>query len=111
LSVKFFIVLQYGCAVIDLEKLDPLNVDDLCLSQYLAYILQVCFKLDIFHPLLVVAAFEINSSIILFLSFQFVSQRHRPLRGRSARLLLDYIRAIPCKVCFNVSFQCCLENF
>ncbi|CAO2045371.1 unnamed protein product [Urochloa humidicola] len=66
-------MLEYGYAVIDLEKLDPLNVDDLCLSQYLAYILQ------------------------------FVSQRHRPLRGRSARLLLDYIRTIPCKAALTVA--------
>ncbi|OEL22890.1 hypothetical protein BAE44_0016090 [Dichanthelium oligosanthes] len=72
-SLKLFTVLQYGYAVIDLEKLDPLNVDDLCLSQYLAYILQ------------------------------FVSQRHRPLRGRSARLLLDYIRTIPCKAALTVA--------
>ncbi|KAG8058676.1 hypothetical protein GUJ93_ZPchr0002g23952 [Zizania palustris] len=61
-------VMEHGYAVIDLEKLDPHNVDDLCLSQYLAYVLQ------------------------------FVSQRHRPLRGRSARLLMDYIRTIPCKL-------------
>ncbi|CAL5022729.1 unnamed protein product [Urochloa decumbens] len=66
-------ILEYGYAVIDLEKLDPLNVNDLCLSQYLAYILQ------------------------------FVSQRHRPLRGRSARLLLDYIRTIPCKAALTVA--------
>ncbi|KAM0859712.1 hypothetical protein ACQ4PT_047022 [Festuca glaucescens] len=31
---------EYGYAVIDLEKLDPQNVDDLCLSQYLACVLQ-----------------------------------------------------------------------
>ncbi|RCV04533.1 hypothetical protein SETIT_1G008700v2 [Setaria italica] len=66
-------ILEYGYGVIDLEKLDPSNVDDLCLSQYLAYILQ------------------------------FVSQRHRPLRGRSARLLLDYIRTIPCKAALTVA--------
>ncbi|KAF8671751.1 hypothetical protein HU200_049872 [Digitaria exilis] len=64
---------EYGYAVIDLEKLDPLNVQDLCLSKYLAYILQ------------------------------FVSQRQRPLRGRSARLLLDYIRTIPCKAALTVA--------
>ncbi|KAJ1278911.1 hypothetical protein BS78_04G115300 [Paspalum vaginatum] len=69
-SVSIF---EYRYAVIDLEKLDPVNIDDLCLSQYLAYILQ------------------------------FVSQRHKPLRGRSARLLLDYIRTIPCKVALTVA--------
>ncbi|PVH48538.1 hypothetical protein PAHAL_4G352200 [Panicum hallii] len=34
---------------------------------------------------------------------EFVSQRHRPLRGRSARLLLDYIRTIPCKAALTVA--------
>ncbi|XP_062218803.1 uncharacterized protein LOC133918768 isoform X2 [Phragmites australis] len=66
-------ILEYGYAVIDIEKLDPLNVDDLCLAQYLTYILQ------------------------------FVSQRHRPVRGRSARLLMDYIRTIPCKAALTVA--------
>ncbi|KAJ1278903.1 hypothetical protein BS78_04G114700 [Paspalum vaginatum] len=66
-------ILEYGYAVIDLENLDPLNVDDLILSQYLAYTLQ------------------------------FVSQRQRPLRGRSVRLLLDYIRTIPCKAALTVA--------
>ncbi|TVU33398.1 hypothetical protein EJB05_25213 [Eragrostis curvula] len=66
-------ILEYGYAVIDLEKLDPVKVDDLCLSQYLAYILQ------------------------------FVSQRHRPVRGRSAQLLMDYIRSIPCKAALTVA--------
>jgi hypothetical protein len=42
LLLNMFSVLQYGYAIIDLENLDPLNVDDLSLSQYLAYILQVC---------------------------------------------------------------------
>jgi hypothetical protein len=89
-----FSVLQYGYAIIDLENLDPLNVDDLSLSQYLAYILQVCIKLDT----LFVGCSRFNSSFFFSL-LQFVSQRHRPLRGRSARLLLDYIRSSPCKVC------------
>ncbi|XP_015688887.2 uncharacterized protein LOC102705885 [Oryza brachyantha] len=66
-------LMEHGYAVIDLEKLDPHNVDDLCLSQYLAYVLQ------------------------------FVSQRHRPLRGRSARLLMDYIRTVPCKAALTVA--------
>jgi len=73
IAKKSVSILEYGYAVIDLEILDPLNMDDLCLSHYLAYILQ------------------------------FVSQRHRPLRGRSARLLLDYIRTIPCKAALTVA--------
>ncbi|KAM0859711.1 hypothetical protein ACQ4PT_047022 [Festuca glaucescens] len=64
---------EYGYAVIDLEKLDPQNVDDLCLSQYLACVLQ------------------------------FVSQRHRPIRGRAARLFMDYIRNTPCKGALTVA--------
>jgi hypothetical protein len=39
LLLNTFSVLQYGYAIINLENLDPLNVDDLSLSQYLAYIL------------------------------------------------------------------------
>uniref|UniRef100_A0A0D9VEJ4 tRNA(Ile)-lysidine synthetase n=1 Tax=Leersia perrieri TaxID=77586 RepID=A0A0D9VEJ4_9ORYZ len=70
---KSLTVMEHGYAVIDLEKLDPHNVDDLCLSQYLTYILQ------------------------------FVSQRHRPLRGRCARLLMDYIRTTPCKAALTVA--------
>lgn len=66
-------VMEYGYIVIDLEKLDPRNVDDLCLSQFLAYVLQ------------------------------FISQRHRPIRGRSVRLLMDYIRSIPCKAALTVA--------
>ncbi|OQU84767.1 hypothetical protein SORBI_3004G119400 [Sorghum bicolor] len=38
---------------------------------------------------------------------EFVSQRHRPLRGRSVRLLLDYIRSSPCKAALSVA-GCCL---
>uniref|UniRef100_A0A0E0CIS7 tRNA(Ile)-lysidine synthetase n=1 Tax=Oryza meridionalis TaxID=40149 RepID=A0A0E0CIS7_9ORYZ len=70
---KSLTIMEHGYAVIDLEKLDPHNVDDLFLSRYLAYVLQ------------------------------FVSQRHRPLRGRSAQLLIDYIRTIPCKAALSVA--------
>ncbi|XP_044419362.1 uncharacterized protein [Triticum aestivum] len=66
-------ITEYGYAVIDLEKLDAQNVDDLSLSQYLACVLQ------------------------------FVSQRHRPIRGRSARLFMDYIRNTPCKGALTVA--------
>ncbi|PKA63478.1 tRNA(Ile)-lysidine synthase, chloroplastic [Apostasia shenzhenica] len=56
-----------GYCIVDVEKLDPSNVDDLYLSKFLVMILQ------------------------------FVSQRQRPIRGRAVRLLLEYIRSIPCK--------------
>ncbi|RWW85545.1 hypothetical protein BHE74_00005763 [Ensete ventricosum] len=36
-------IMEHGYAVIDLEKLEPSSVDDLCLSRYLAWILQVTF--------------------------------------------------------------------
>lgn len=61
-------IMAHGYAVIDLMKLDPLNVEDLCLSKFLAIIVQ------------------------------FISQRHRPIRGRTSRLLLNYTRNIPCKI-------------
>lgn len=70
---KSVTITEYGYIVIDLEKLDPQNVDDLCLSRYLACVLQ------------------------------FVSQRHRPIRGRSAQLFMDYIRNTPCKGALTVA--------
>ncbi|WOL09314.1 hypothetical protein Cni_G18067 [Canna indica] len=60
-------ITEHGYAVMDLEKLKPSSVDDLCLSRYLAWILQ------------------------------FISQRHRPVRGSISQLLLRYIRNSPCK--------------
>ncbi|URE14747.1 PP-loop family [Musa troglodytarum] len=60
-------IMEHGYAVVDLEKLEPSSVDDLCLSRYLAWILQ------------------------------YISQRHRPIRGSISRLLLGYIHSFPCK--------------
>ncbi|KAF9614377.1 hypothetical protein IFM89_018276 [Coptis chinensis] len=60
-------ITAHGYAIIDLEKLDPLNIEDVCLSKFSALVLQ------------------------------FISQRHRPVRGRTSRLILDYIRKYPCK--------------
>ncbi|XP_078431790.1 adenine nucleotide alpha hydrolases-like superfamily protein isoform X2 [Wolffia australiana] len=65
---------DHGYAVIDLSKLDPSNVEDLCLSKLLAVILQ------------------------------FISQRHKPVRGAASKLLLDYIRTIPCKTSLTVAY-------
>ncbi|XP_042408231.1 uncharacterized protein LOC121997719 isoform X1 [Zingiber officinale] len=61
-------IMELGYAVIDLVKLMPSCIDDLCLSRYAAWILQ------------------------------FISQRHRPIRGHTSQMLLDYIRNFPCKV-------------
>lgn len=41
---------------------------------------------------------SIHSFYLHFVAFQFVSQRHRPVRGSTSKLLLDYIRTFPCKV-------------
>ncbi|XP_034699750.1 uncharacterized protein LOC117925045 isoform X2 [Vitis riparia] len=56
-----------GYAVIDLEILHPSKIEDICLSKFIALVLQ------------------------------FISQRHRPVRGSTSKLLLDYIRTFPCK--------------
>ncbi|WZZ03571.1 hypothetical protein YC2023_089492 [Brassica napus] len=57
-------VTDKGYAVLDLERLNPTEVKDICLSKYLT---------------------------------AFISQRQRPIRGNTLKLLLNYIRAIPCR--------------
>ncbi|KAF3333185.1 tRNA(Ile)-lysidine synthase [Carex littledalei] len=64
---------EFGYATIDLEKLNPTEIDDLCLSQYMTAVIQ------------------------------FISQKHRPVRGRSSRLLMDYTRGMPCKSSLTVA--------
>ncbi|KAF3333137.1 tRNA(Ile)-lysidine synthase [Carex littledalei] len=64
---------EFGYATIDLEKLNPTEIDDLCLSQYMTTVVQ------------------------------FIAQRHRPVRGRSSRLLMDYTRGMPCKSSLTVA--------
>ncbi|XP_020536378.1 uncharacterized protein LOC105637727 isoform X3 [Jatropha curcas] len=56
-----------GYGIIDLEILNPSKIVDLCLAKFIALVLQ------------------------------FISQRHRPVRGSTSKLLLDYIRTFPCK--------------
>ncbi|XP_010249720.1 PREDICTED: uncharacterized protein LOC104592192 isoform X2 [Nelumbo nucifera] len=60
-------ITTHGYAIIDLEKLNPSNIEDICLSKFASLVLQ------------------------------FISQRHRPVRSRTSQLLLDYIRKFPCK--------------
>ncbi|KAG0493919.1 hypothetical protein HPP92_004913 [Vanilla planifolia] len=60
-------VMDEGYTIINLEKLDPLNINDLYLSKFLDVVLQ------------------------------FTSQRLRPIRGSAMRLLLGYVRSLPCK--------------
>ncbi|KAK9697717.1 hypothetical protein RND81_08G055900 [Saponaria officinalis] len=60
-------IMPHGYAVIDLESLNPSNQEEICLSRFLALVVQ------------------------------FISQRHRPVRGSASKLLLEYIRSSPCK--------------
>ncbi|XP_039071667.1 uncharacterized protein LOC120218835 isoform X2 [Hibiscus syriacus] len=60
-------VMDHGYAVIDLKAFDPSKFDDICLSKFITLVLQ------------------------------FISQRQRPIRGSTSKLLLQYIRTIPCK--------------
>ncbi|XVE54263.1 hypothetical protein DITRI_Ditri03aG0066700 [Diplodiscus trichospermus] len=60
-------IMDQGYAVINLNALDPSKIEDICLSKFIALVLQ------------------------------FISQRQRPIRGNTSKLLLQYIRTIPCK--------------
>ncbi|KAH7572574.1 hypothetical protein ACOSP7_015376 [Xanthoceras sorbifolium] len=60
-------IMDHGYAVIDLEILNLSKVEDICLSKFLALVLQ------------------------------FISQRQRPIRGSTSKLLLDYVCTFPCK--------------
>ncbi|XP_050269451.1 uncharacterized protein LOC126713665 isoform X5 [Quercus robur] len=68
------VVKDQGYAIIDLEILSPSKVEDICLSKFLSLVLQ------------------------------FISQRYRPVRGSTSKLLLDYIRTFPCK---SIGFKHC----
>ncbi|KAJ7969606.1 tRNA(Ile)-lysidine synthase [Quillaja saponaria] len=61
------VIRDHGYAVIDLEILNLSKVEDICLSKFVSLVLQ------------------------------FISQRHRPIRGSTSRLLLDYMHTFPCK--------------
>ncbi|KAL9224042.1 hypothetical protein vseg_000116 [Gypsophila vaccaria] len=60
-------IMPHGYAVVDLETLNPSNKEEICLTKFLALVMQ------------------------------FISQRHRPVRGSASKLLLEYIRSSPCK--------------
>ncbi|XP_050367181.1 uncharacterized protein LOC126785500 isoform X2 [Argentina anserina] len=64
---KAVTVSYLGYAVIDLEILNQSKVEDICLSKFISLILQ------------------------------FISQRHRPLRGNTSKLLVGYMRSFPSK--------------
>ncbi|KAL6221159.1 hypothetical protein ACLB2K_008911 [Fragaria x ananassa] len=67
LMSKAVTVSHLGYAVIDLEILNQSKVEDICLSKFISLVLQ------------------------------FISQRHRPLRGNTSKLLIGYMRSFPCK--------------
>ncbi|XVF34842.1 hypothetical protein REPUB_Repub18cG0093100 [Reevesia pubescens] len=60
-------IMDQGYAIINLKALDPSKIEVICLSKFIALVLQ------------------------------FISQRQRPIRGSTSRLLLQYIRTIPCR--------------
>ncbi|KAL2479766.1 Adenine nucleotide alpha hydrolase-like superfamily protein [Abeliophyllum distichum] len=66
-------IVPHGYAVIDLGILNPTEVKDICLVKFIALVLQ------------------------------FISQKHRPVRGSTSKLLLDYIRTSPCKTCLTAA--------
>ncbi|CAI0628854.1 unnamed protein product [Linum tenue] len=66
-------IMDQGYAVIDLMVLSPSKVPDMCLSKFIALVLQ------------------------------FVSQKHRTVRGATSKRLLDYVRTFPCKTSFTVA--------
>lgn len=60
-------ITELGYAIINLEIINQLKIQDICLSKFVSLVLQ------------------------------FISQRHRPVRGNTAKLVLDYIQTVPCK--------------
>lgn len=67
------IILPQGYAEIDLVTVNQAGVQDICISKFVNLILQ------------------------------FISQRNRPVRGSASKLMLDYVRSLPCKTCLTVA--------
>ncbi|XP_051131395.1 uncharacterized protein LOC127251649 isoform X6 [Andrographis paniculata] len=61
-------IVPHGYAVIDLGILNSMEIKDIYLAKFSALVLQ------------------------------FISQRHRPVRGNASKLLLSYFRTFPCKL-------------
>ncbi|KAI3443806.1 hypothetical protein Pfo_000471 [Paulownia fortunei] len=70
-------IMPHGYAVIDLGTLHSMEVKNIYLAKFVALVLQ------------------------------FISQRHRPVRGNALKLLLSYLRTFPCKTSLTVA-SCCL---
>ncbi|XP_047326180.1 uncharacterized protein LOC124929838 [Impatiens glandulifera] len=66
-------IMPHGYAVIDLVRLNPSLVEDICLSKYISCLLQ------------------------------FISQKRGPIRGSALRSLLGYFRTFPCKTSFTAA--------
>ncbi|XP_027068117.1 uncharacterized protein [Coffea arabica] len=66
-------IMPEGYAVINLKILNASSIKDIYLSKFLALVLQ------------------------------FISQRHRPVRGSASKLLLDYIRTFPSRTCLTAA--------
>ncbi|KAJ8749840.1 hypothetical protein K2173_013243 [Erythroxylum novogranatense] len=66
-------IMDQGYAVVDLEILDPSKLAEMCLSKFISLVLQ------------------------------FISQRHRPVRGSTSKLLLNYFCTFPCKTSFTAA--------
>ncbi|XP_010532861.1 PREDICTED: uncharacterized protein LOC104808766 isoform X2 [Tarenaya hassleriana] len=60
-------VTDKGYAIIDLQRLNPSEIKDICVSKYIGLVLQ------------------------------FISQKQRPIRGNTSKLLLNYLRTVPCR--------------
>ncbi|KAL8498849.1 hypothetical protein ACS0TY_021981 [Phlomoides rotata] len=68
-------IMPHGYAEIDLVTLHSTEVKDIYLAKFVALVVQ------------------------------FISQKHRPIRGNGLKLLLNYLRTFPCKV--DVVLQSC----
>lgn len=66
-------IMPHGYAIIDLQTLHSTEVNDLCIAKFIALVVQ------------------------------FISQRHKAVRGKALRLLLDYLRTFPSQACLTVA--------
>ncbi|XP_073058647.1 uncharacterized protein [Primulina eburnea] len=66
-------IMPHGYAIIDLQTLHSTEVKDLCIAKFIALVVQ------------------------------FISQRHKPVRGKALRLLSNYLRTFPCQACLTVA--------
>lgn len=66
-------ITTHGYAVVDLEILNSMKINNLCLSKFVTLLLK------------------------------FISQRHRPVRGSALKQVMDYVRTYPCKTSFTAA--------